>query len=55
MSIQQQATQLLDFNQKFDVDLLDNVVGCGLGGAVQGPEVWIYFRLLVVFISETVF
>ena len=39
MAVAQQAVQLLDFSQKFDVGLLDNVVVCGLGGTVHGPEV----------------
>lgn len=55
MSIQQQANQLLDFNQKFDVVLLDSVVACGLGGAVQGAEVWSNFRLSALLISEIIF
>ncbi|XP_070576866.1 exportin-1-like [Ptychodera flava] len=28
MTLTEQATQLLDFNQKLDINLLDNVVGC---------------------------
>lgn len=41
MAVAQQAAQLLDFSQKFDVGLLDAVVVCGLGGTVHGPEVWL--------------
>ena len=29
----EQATKLLDFNQKLDINLLDNVVGCMYNGA----------------------
>ena len=39
MAVAQQAAQLLDFSQKFDVGLLDAVVHCGLGGTDHGPEV----------------
>jgi len=34
-SLAEQATKLLDFNQKLDIDLLDNVVGCLYTGEGQ--------------------
>lgn len=36
-TIAEQASSLLDFNKKLDIQLLDNVVGCMYRG--QGPQV----------------
>ena len=40
-TLTEQATNLLDFNQKLDIQLLDNVVSCMYAG--DGPQVWIYY------------
>ena len=45
-SLAEQATKLLDFNQKLDIDLLDNVVGCLYTG--EGQQVRVCYKKTIV-------
>jgi hypothetical protein len=45
-TLAEQASKLLDFNQKLDINLLDNIVGCMYSGV--GEQVCI-FEILCVF------
>ncbi len=44
-TLTEQATKLLDFNQKLDIQLLDNVVASMYAG--DGPQVSLCFRFRV--------
>ena len=39
-TLAEQASKLLDFNQKLDINLLDNIVGCMYSGV--GEQVYIF-------------
>jgi hypothetical protein len=39
-TLAEQASKLLDFNQKLDINLLDNIVGCMYSGI--GEQVYIF-------------
>lgn len=39
-TIAEQASKLLDFNQKLDINLLDHIVGCMYSGI--GDQVYIF-------------
>ena len=41
-ALTEQASKLLDFSQKLDISLLDNVVGCMYGG--EGRQVCVRFK-----------
>lgn len=48
-TLSEQASKLLDFNQKLDITLLDNIVGCMYAGI--GEQVCTFATCVSIFLS----